>query len=516
MDPFLLRDRLTRLSNTSGIPYDQLRQRWQVIEDLPPETRCQINPLELKATLGMGDEELYEFFLKLVQVELLIPRWCLVDLHSGFFIKTWRDFASIFTEKEFSPFTAEVVPIDLNRNLEVCYQVVPGLYADEVHPYDDYKSYVAFNRSSRFQPTEEAEALWGESALRFFQVYNSFEVGKIPLEVETGQVYRIVCPEAQGLVTLKVSAPPQQGSFLGKMVLYRESKTAVIPGMGRPVQSLEVELTEEGFKPKTLTCRPGRVEIWVQSNLKRKAGVLVYLIDPHRLQSYTGSPPPPLQSFLAARSLVSSRSYREYNVLAHGGSDRAFPVNDLTILFAEMEPNFELYEREGDQKAYTLIQEMLSALEDLVTLTNGVVVKTLGTLIMAIFHNPEEGALACEKIMDKIHRHNARNPAEKHLLIKAAMHYGDVLAVKAEKVVDYFGKVITTAIRLQAQAEGMELLATPELRKALGDKYVLQENGWEVKEDSCEIQAGMRVPILRCRRSPQQALGLTGVPSGSS
>lgn len=504
MDPFNLRDRLTRYSNLTGIKYETLRERWQAIEDLPPEKRCQINPIDLKPVLNLSDEDMYEFFLKLVQVELLIPRWCLVDPFTGFYIKTWPDFASIYTEREFSPFISDVIDIDIEKNLEVCFQVAPGIYADEIHPYDDYQSYITFLRSLKFHASEEVEHYLGKENTKFFQVFNSFELGKIPLEAEAGKTYRIISPETQGVVLLRVAASPQQASFLNKMVLYRESKTPVMPGMGKPAQSLEVELNEDGFKPKELTCKPGRVEIWVQSNLKKKTGVLTIVEDTARLKTMIAQNPPTFDPFLTAKFLLSSRAYKEYNVLSQTGAEKAFPVTDLTILFAEMEPNFELYDVAGDQKAFHLIQEMLSALEDLVTLTNGVVVRTLGTLIMAIFHNPSEGALSCEKIMDKIISHNKKNTPEKHLSIKAAMHYGEALAVKVENSLDYFGKLITTAIRLQSQAEGMELVATQELVQAWGKDYVLNENGWEVQEKVYSIQEGIDLRAYSCRRSPKK------------
>lgn len=503
MDPFNLRDRLGRYSKLTGQSYETLRARWQAIEDLPPEKRCQINPFDVKDALNMSDEDLFEFFLKLVQVELLIPRWCLVDPETGFYIKTWPDFASIFTEREFSPLTSEVIDIDLARNLEVCFQVIPGIYADEVNPYDDYQSYVTFNKSLKYELSPEIESYLGKDNTKFFHVFNSFELGKISLEAEAGKTYRIVCLETQGTTLLRTAAAPQQASFLNKMVLYRESKIPVMPGMGKPAQSLEVELNEDGFKPKELACKPGRVEVWVQSNLKKKAGVLVIVDDLPRLRALLKNAPPRMQPILTAKTLLSSRSYKEYNVLSQSGGDKAFPVTDLTILFAEMEPNFQLYESAGDQKAFHLIQEMLSALQDLVTLTNGVVVKTLGTLIMAIFHKPDEGLLACEKIMDRILSHNKKHTPEKHLLIKAAMHYGDALAIKVENTLDYFGKVITTAIRLQSQAAGMELVATPELVQAVADSYRLEENGWEVSDQNYPIQEGISVRALRCRRAPK-------------
>lgn len=503
MDPFILRDRLTRYSNLTGIKFETLRERWKAIENLPPEKRCQINPYDLKSVLDMSDEDLYEFFLKLVQVELLIPRWCLVDAQTGFYFKSWPDFASIYTEREFCPLTSEVIDIDLEKNLEVCFQVHPGIYNDEINPYDDYASYITFFRSQKIHFSEEIDHYLGKDNTKFFHVFNSFELGKISLEAEAGKTYRIISLETQGNVLLRVAASPQQASFLNKMVLYRESKTPVMPGMGKPAQSLEIELNEDGFKPRELTCKPGRVEVWVQSNLKKKSGVLVLVDDLPRLKTLLKNSPPRSDQVLTAKILLSSRSYKEYNVLSQAGGDKAFPVTDLTILFAEMEPNYELYTTQGDQKAFHLIQEMLSALQDLVTLTNGVVVKTLGTLIMAIFHKPDEGALACEKIMDRVLSHNKKNPADKHLLIKAAMHHGDALAIKVENNLDYFGKLITTAIRLQSQAEGMELVATPELVQTLSPDYNLEENGWTVQEKQYSIQEGIDLKAFCCKRAPK-------------
>lgn len=501
MDPFVLRDRLTRYSNLTGINFEVLRERWKAIEELPAEKRCQISPRDVKTALNMSDEDLYEFFLKLVQVELLIPRWCLVDPETGFFIKTWPDFASIYTEHEFSPITSEVIDIDLEKNLEVCFQVHPGIYNDEINPYDDYKSYITFFRSQKIHFSDEINHYLGQDNTKFFHVFNSFELGKISLEAEAGKTYRIVSLETQGVVLLKVAASPQQASFLNKMVLYRESKTPVMPGMGKPAQSLEVDLNEDGFKPRELSCKPGRVEVWVQSNLKKKSGVLVLVDDLPRLRTLLKNSAPQKDQILYAKTLLSSRSYKEYNVLSQSGGDKAFPVTNLTILFVEMEPNYELYSTQGDQKAFHLIQEMLSAVQDLVTLTNGVVVKTLGTLIMAIFHKPDEGALACEKIMDRVLSHNKKHPVEKHLLIKAAMNYGDALAIKVENSLDYFGKLITTTIRLQSQAEGMELVATSELVQSLQQEYNLEENGWTVLNKEYSIQEGISLQAYCCKRA---------------
>ncbi len=501
MDPFLLREKLAKLSEIFSVDYDTLRKRWQVIEDLNPEDRSQINPLELAGKLELSDEDILDFFLKAAQVGLLIPRWSLIDLDTGAIIKSWPDFSAIFTETEFSPYTGKTLTIDLENNVEVTFQVIPGLYPDDIHIFDDYPSYKNMMTSHRFQAADELKHHLEEGSFKSYSLFNSFELGKIPWEAEAGRSYRIISPEMLSSLLIKTVSPPQKTSFYKRMVLFRESKEPVMPGMGKPVQNHEVELTEDGFNTDVVIIQPGRVEIWIQSALKIKSAILLYVDDQPRLNKLLKLHQPQMRPFLNGKVFIHSRAYKEFSVAGQTGKDQSFKVGDLTVLFVEMEPNFELYEKAGDQKAFRIVQEMLLALMDLVTLTNGVVVKTLGTLMMAIFHRPEEGILSAEKISDRIRSHNSKSEPEKHLILKSSIHFGDALAIKDENAVDYFGKVITLGIRLQALADSMELIVTPELRDVLGDAYKLEDNGWVVNPDTFDIQEGKKTQALRCRRA---------------
>ena len=116
-----------------------------------------------------------------------------------------------------------------------------------------------------------------------------------------------------------------------------------------------------------------------------------------------------------------------------------------TILFTDIVKSTHYYETRGDAMAFERIQKHFSEIFAQIQQHEGVVVKTIGDAVMGAFPAPLLALRAAQKIQE-IYPITA---PEECLKIRISIHSGPVMAVQLNVGIDYFGKTVNRAAKLQ-------------------------------------------------------------------
>jgi class 3 adenylate cyclase len=136
-------------------------------------------------------------------------------------------------------------------------------------------------------------------------------------------------------------------------------------------------------------------------------------------------------------------------------------VGLTAVLFSDLTGSTALYERIGDARAFSVVEEHFREMSRVVEAHRGTVVKTMGDAVMATFARLPDAVRAAIE-MDRV---TARQHGHHGVSLKLGVHAGPCLAVRANDRLDFFGTTVNVAARLQARAEGHELVV---LEKTLG------------------------------------------------
>lgn len=129
---------------------------------------------------------------------------------------------------------------------------------------------------------------------------------------------------------------------------------------------------------------------------------------------------------------------------------------DKAVLFADVCGSTHLYETLGDARAFATINACLDILRHLTSTHNGVVVKTIGDEIMAVFPDAVSAAqAACEMQMVV----NAQPPIDDiRVDIRIGFHFGPLLENPSDG--DVFGDTVNIAARLAEIAHAKQIITT--------------------------------------------------------
>ena len=134
-------------------------------------------------------------------------------------------------------------------------------------------------------------------------------------------------------------------------------------------------------------------------------------------------------------------------------------IAHLALLFSDLTGSTALYERVGDARAFAIVQEHFHDMTEAVVEFRGAVVKTMGDAVMATFTSPVDALQAAIRMIERCReRHGGLG-----LGAKLGIAAGPCLAVRANDRIDFFGTTVNMAARLQAKADGGQIVVTEEL-----------------------------------------------------
>jgi class 3 adenylate cyclase len=176
-------------------------------------------------------------------------------------------------------------------------------------------------------------------------------------------------------------------------------------------------------------------------------------------------------------------------------------IRRVTFLFTDVKGSSDLYNRVGDARAYGLVREHYAVLTGAIRRHDGAVVKTIGDAVMAAFHDPVAALGAALRIRDDIEAFNRNLATELEtdgvaIVVRLGLHTGPCIAVTLNDRLDYFGRTVNLAARLEAQSQGGDIVLSEALAAEHGVTELL--DGLHATEETAMVK-GFSEPV-RIRR----------------
>jgi len=152
-------------------------------------------------------------------------------------------------------------------------------------------------------------------------------------------------------------------------------------------------------------------------------------------------------------------------------------VGRVCILFTDLKGSTRMYREQGDASSYATVREHFSQLKTIISRNHGAIVKTIGDAIMASFHDPGNGLRAALEIQ----------ASDDPLVTKIGMHWGPAIVVNANEILDYFGRTVNLAARLQKHSLGGDVVVFSGLLDDPGVSAVIAEAGASVENFTAEV-----------------------------
>lgn len=138
--------------------------------------------------------------------------------------------------------------------------------------------------------------------------------------------------------------------------------------------------------------------------------------------------------------------------------DQHVAVGQTAIMFTDLCGSTAMYERVGDAAAYGLVREHFKILFRAIEDHQGRVVKTVGDCVMAAFDLPVDAARAGFDCIAALRALKATDGSSPELKLKVGVHTGACLAIEANDNIDYFGRTVNIAARVESIAAPDELV----------------------------------------------------------
>src|SRR5215471_573456 len=241
----------------------------------------------------------------------------------------------------------------------------------------------------------------------------------------------------------------------------RENQVATLTPAAEEAGPLELTYTDDGWRPEKPVYRPGTVTLRLRNTTARVAVAVVERLqwDKHAV---TAAQVTAMQEF---RDLFASE------VLAPG---QEISIQNLSIFFSDLKGSTELYEAIGDAPAYGRVRRHFDFLIDCIKRDEGAVVKTIGDAVMAVFARPDGAVRAALTMQERIGEFNRRYNSDPPLVIKIGVHHGPAIAINSNNQLDYFGRTVNIAARIQRESTGGDVVLTEDIVQQPAVQEVLQ------------------------------------------
>jgi adenylate cyclase len=256
-------------------------------------------------------------------------------------------------------------------------------------------------------------------------------------------------------------------------------------------QRVSLKATAEGhFDVRSLSLRPGPVRLEV------------HIEHPRDQWGMHLSPADAPGHWVSATYITSLQDFRDLFAGEFLAADRSFAIRNITLLFTDITGSTEMYERLGDAKAFALVYQHFELMAGVIRQLEGGIVKTIGDAVMAAFPinvNAAKAAIEIQKGFAEV------SEPLNQIAVKIGLHRGPTIAVTSNRLLDYFGRTVNIAARVQSASRSGEVLATEAV---LSDPAVSE---WRAREG---VQATARTIALKGITDAMPVISLAHAGSG--
>ncbi|MBK8394254.1 MAG: adenylate/guanylate cyclase domain-containing protein [Leptospiraceae bacterium] len=140
-------------------------------------------------------------------------------------------------------------------------------------------------------------------------------------------------------------------------------------------------------------------------------------------------------------------------------SDLKLELGMQTIFFTDIVGSSTLYELQGDSKTFVQVKKHFEEINKIVKENEGAIIKTIGDAVMAAFPSPS-GAIEAAVSLRKEFNGEKNNSIQ----LRMSIHFGQCIAVSLNSGIDYFGKTVNIAAKIQKLAGASQIVFTKEYK----------------------------------------------------
>jgi class 3 adenylate cyclase len=443
-----------------------------------------VNPLRFAAEKGIDETEAVDLFLHAAKLGLFSMNWQLVCPGCGDTVKSFASLSGLHTSLHCSFCHIDTLA-HLDEYVEVTFTVCRPVREISAHHPErlSIEDYIL-----RYHFTPDAHMPTGERFIDGFRVLISHMS-----YLEPGQSRR-----------LELAVQPG-GLFVHDFL--RETgahfPVAGSPHPGRKTLALTAAVP---FSPATAELTPGDYVLEIRNPAQTRGALSVSNFPPATEGCDMSLKFDP---FLSGKRLLTTETFRELFRSEAVVGDEGIGVKDLTLLFTDLKGSTALYDRIGDLKAFSLVQQHFDRLGLAVRSHSGAIVKTIGDAVMAAFPNPVDAVAAALLMLAEIERFNAEQGA-REIILKIGIHKGPLIAVNLNERLDYFGQTVNIAARVQGLADADEICVTEDVYSYRGVAELLA--GLDVAPEGARLKGVAREMKVRRMRCQSAAAGRPAQP----
>jgi class 3 adenylate cyclase len=461
MDTLTTDNRFQVLQASGAFPKPALERFAEFIRSSDEEEIYRMSPLRCAKKLDIPERTAVDLFLHATHVGILDFSWGVLCPLCASFIVTTGGLRTLREAKRCN-FCQIDIKCELDDNIEVAFTVSPSVRRIRFHEpetvdiaRDGFRLF--------FSPSLPAGGMFHKTlhqALVQSGRLPAQEVREVKIALAPGR-YLLMTPENHGVMHF-----------------------TAVPGSAG--QTMELDLLDGCWIPDHCRVPAGESTLKIRNKTKRAEGFLL-LPDPiPPPEDRPGDPVHPdlnLRPFLTGKNLICTQAFRDLfraeSIPSEGGLD----LKNLTVLFTDLKGSTELYERIGDLRAYDLVRRHFTTLHQISARQGGSVVKTIGDAIMATFPEPESGFQAAVDMNREI-----AGVSGADLRLKIGLHCGSCIAVELNERLDYFGRTVNIASRVQNLAEAREIVCTDPVFGSPGIERIILEAGLTTREDRASLK----------------------------
>jgi class 3 adenylate cyclase len=178
--------------------------------------------------------------------------------------------------------------------------------------------------------------------------------------------------------------------------------------------------------------------------------------------------------------VASNQNFRDLFSTELIKPNASFSIQNLVLLFTDIKGSTEMYERLGDARAYALVREHFDILFEKTKSHHGAVVKTIGDAVMASFLSPVDAITSAMEMHKAFHEFNARDIQRDDIIIKVGIHRGPSIVVTSNDKLDYFGRTVNMAARVQGLSGGNDIMVSQSFFEQTGVASAVEQHGWHI------------------------------------
>ncbi len=470
-----LSNRIAALQNLSEFSPQTIGDFKSFLEKAPDEDLFRMSPLRYASAHGLPEQIAIDLFLHATHKGILEFAWGILCVGCMGFLTTpgglrWFqkrhcNFCDIDTEQV------------LNDRVEVAFTVAPSVRRIRFHAPDQldlHKDAIRLFFSSSIAHDSNAHRVLERCIL-------------MAERLAPEQTKELEIPLGKGATVLLAPLSHATSYLFTKET--NEAPSSAIP---------TIEFFDGYAIPENLHLSPGPTRIRVINRTSKPIGFIVSPI----LMNVWPAPAKPneplthkLNPYLTGSRLVSSQAFRDLFRTESIPSEGGLELKGVTILFTDLKGSTALYERVGDLRAYDLVRKHFSVLRQIAAACGGAIVKTIGDAIMASFDDPRAALQAAVRMHREIEQ---LSPEPGELMLKIGLHTGPCIAVDFNDRLDYFGRTVNIAARVQGVADAGETVCTEPVYQTAGVNELISSEHLSTKTALVSLKGiAEDVPIIR-------------------